>query len=183
MDFFDIKGDVERLLALRGHETADFEPLDELWAHPGASARVMLRQRKIGWCGALHPNVLRALDVDGEVFAFELDLEPLQQREVPQAIPISRFPSIRRDLSFWVPEAVTFAQIRAVVVDVTGNLLQNLVVFDVYQDNKLKKGYKSVAIGLIFQNVSSNLSDEMIDPVIQQVIAGLQHLLDAHIRG
>jgi len=183
VDFFDIKGDVERLLALRGHETADFAPLDEPWAHPGASAKVKLGQRMIGWCGALHPSVLRALDVDGEVFAFELDLEPLQQRESPQAVPVSRFPSIRRDLSFWVPETVTFAEIRAVVVDVTGNLLQNLVVFDVYQDNKLKKGYKSVAIGLIFQNVSSNLSDEIVDPLIQQAIAELQDRLDANLRG
>jgi phenylalanyl-tRNA synthetase beta chain len=127
--------------------------------------------------------VLKALDVDGEVFAFELDLEPLQQRDLHLVAPISRFPSIRRDLSFWVPEAVCFAEIKAVVVDVTGKLLQNLVVFDVYQDNKLKKGYKSVAIGLILQHVSSTLTDEIVDPVIQGAIAGLEDRLGAYLRG
>jgi phenylalanyl-tRNA synthetase beta chain len=183
VDFFDVKGDVESLLALGGHDSAEFEPLAEPWAHPGASARVSLNQHAIGWCGALHPDVLKALDVDGEVFAFELDLEPLQQREVLLAKPVSRLPSIRRDLSFWVPEAVSFAEIRSAVVDVTGNLLQNLVVFDVYQDNNLKKGYKSVAIGLILQHVSSTLTDEMVDPVVKRAITGLEERLGAYLRG
>jgi len=183
VDFFDIKGDVERLLAIGGHDAAEFAPLTEPWAHPGASAQVSLDQRVIGWCGALHPDVLKALDVDGEVFAFELDLEPLQQRELVSAKPVSRLPSIRRDLSFWVPETVSFAEIRSVVVDVAGKLLQNLVVFDVYQDKNLKKGYKSVAIGLILQHVSSTLTDEKIDPVMQNAIAGLEERLGAYLRG
>ncbi len=183
VDFFDIKGDVERLLALRGDETADFVPLDEPWAHPGASAAVVLRGCTMGWCGAIHPSVLKDLDVQGEVFAFELDLDPLQQRELLGATPVSRFPSIRRDLSFWVPEGVTYAQTKAVVTDVAGDLLQKLVVFDVYQDNKLKKGYKSVAIGLILQHVSSTLTDEIVDPVMQQTIAELEQRLGAYLRG
>jgi phenylalanyl-tRNA synthetase beta chain len=82
-----------------------------------------------------------------------------------------------------VPEEVTFAETRAVVMDAAGELLQNLVVFDVYQENKLKKGYKSVAIGLIFQHVSSTLSDEIVDPVMQRTIDGLEQRLGAHLRG
>ncbi len=64
-----------------------------------------------------------------------------------------------------------------------GELLQNLVVFDVYQDIELKKGYKSVAIGLILQHVSSTLTDQAVDPVIQQVIADLDRRLGARLRG
>jgi len=183
VDFYDIKGDVERLSALGGREPADFVPFDAPWVHPGASAQVILKGCIIGWCGAVHPGVLSALDVDSEVFAFELDLELLQRRGSLLVNPVSRFPSIRRDLSFWVPEAVTFAQTRAVVIEAAGELLQNLVVFDVYQDNKLKKGYKSVAIGLILQNVSSTLTDEMVNPVLHRTIAGLEQRLGAQIRG
>ena len=179
LDFFDIKGDVERLLAARGGPAPAFEPLDRTWAHPGLSAAVRIDDRIIGWCGALHPRVLECLEIDGEVHAFELDLEPIRKRDVPIANQISRFPSIRRDLAVWVPEAVPFAAVRACVLDAAGELLQNLVVFDVYHDEKLKKGYKSLAIGLILQNVSSTLTDEDADPVIERVVSGLERDLQA----
>ena len=68
-------------------------------------------------------------------------------------------------------------------MDAAGDLLQNLVVFDVYHDNKLKKGYKSLAIGLILQNVSSTLTDEIVDPVIRQAIVELERQLGATLRG
>jgi phenylalanyl-tRNA synthetase beta chain len=183
VDFYDIKGDVERLLALRGDEKAKFETYDEPWVHPGASARVVLQGGCMGWCGAVHPKVLKALDIDGEVFAFELNLDALQQRDLQLAKPISRFPFIRRDLSFLIPETVNFDEIKSVVTESTGEILQKLLVFDVYQDNKLKKTYKSVAIGLILQHVSSTLTDEIVDPVIQTVINDLEQKLGAHLRG
>jgi len=151
--------------------------------HPGARALVNIDNRPIGWCGAVHPAVLKDLDIEGEVFAFELDMEVLQQRKIAQAGPVSRFPSVRRDIAVWVPNEITFAEIESVVKSVAAQLLQNLVVFDVYRDEILKKGYKSIAIGLILQNVSSTLADEVVDPVIQQAIAALEHRLGAQLRG
>jgi phenylalanyl-tRNA synthetase beta chain len=183
IDYFDIKGDVERLLALRGDGPARFERMHAAWAHPGASASVHLDDQCIGWCGAIHPSVLRSLDIDCEVFAFELDLEPVQKRDVPVARPFSKFPSVRRDIAIWVPEQTTYAEVEACVLDSAGDLLQNLVVFDVYQDEKSKKAYKSLAIGLLLQNVSSTLTDEVADPVIQQVISNLESKLGAELRG
>jgi phenylalanyl-tRNA synthetase beta chain len=183
LDFYDIKGDVERLVALRGDQSAIFEPFNQPWAHPGASAAVVLGGSFIGWCGAIHPSVLKSLDIEGQVFAFELDLDPLQKRELELTKSISRFPSIRRDLSFWLPESVTFDQVESVVTGSIGDLLQKLVIFDVYQENKLKKTYKSVAIGLILQHVSSTLTDEIVDPVVQTVINDLEQHLGASLRG
>jgi phenylalanyl-tRNA synthetase beta chain len=183
LDYFDIKGDVERLLALRGSANVTFERLHAPWAHPGASASVFIDEQCIGWCGAVHPEVLKALDIDTEVFAFELDLEPMQERSIQMAKPYSRFPSIRRDIAIWLPEQTTYAEVRSSVLASAGELLQNLVIFDVYQDQKLKKGYKSLAIGLILQNVSSTLTDDVTDPVIQQVISNLESGLGAELRG
>lgn len=183
LDYFDIKGDVERLLALRGSGEAVFERLHAPWAHPGASASVSVDGQCIGWCGAVHPQVLKSLDIDCEVFAFELDLEPIQQRKVQLARPYSRFPSIRRDIAIWLPEQTSYAEVRACILDSAGELLQNLIVFDVYHDLKSKKGYKSLAIGLILQNVSSTLTDDVTDPVMQQVISNLNSRLSAELRG
>ncbi|MDZ4730702.1 MAG: phenylalanine--tRNA ligase subunit beta, partial [Xanthomonadales bacterium] len=183
MDYFDIKGEVERLLALRGCDEVNFERLHAPWAHPGASASVLIDEQCIGWCGAVHPQVLKSLDIDCEVFAFELDLELIQRRQVQIARPYSKFPSIRRDIAIWLPEQTTYAEVRACILESAGELLQNLVVFDVYHDQKSKKGYKSLAIGLILQNVSSTLTDNVTDPVIQQVISNLHSKLSAELRG
>jgi len=182
-DYFDIKGDVERLLALRGDGQIRFERLHAPWAHPGASASVFLEDQCLGWCGAVHPQVLQSLDISCEVFAFELDLQPLQQRAVQLAKPYSRFPSIRRDVAIWLPEQTTYTEVQSCILESAGELLQNLVVFDVYHDQKLKKGFKSLAIGLILQNVSSTLTDDIADSLIQQVISNLKSRLSAELRG
>ena len=184
LDFFDIKGDVERLFSLRGLAPSPaFSQGDLPWMHPGASALITLGENAIGWCGAVHPEVLKALDIKKGVYAFELDLDLLLKREVPFAKNISRFPSIRRDLALMLPEQVTYQQVRDRITASAGSLLEKVVVFDVYQGENLKKGYKSLAIGLIFKNVSSTLKDEEVDPVIETVVSDLENLLDAQLRG
>lgn len=184
LDFFDVKGDVERLLALRGADPAPvFEPATLPWLHPGAAAVIKLQDRAVGWCGAVHPAVLKGLDIRKAVFGFELDLEPALQREIPFAKEISRFPSIRRDLALLLPNDVSYAQVRRSSAAAAGPLLEKVVVFDVYQGGNLKEGYKSVAIGLIFNDVSSTLRDEDVDPLIEAVVSELGQRLGAQLRG
>jgi len=184
MDFHDIKGDVERLFSLRGDaEQPSFEAGDLSWMHPGASAVISLKNRKIGWCGAVHPKVLKALENKKSVFAFELELNELLSREVPYAKPVSRFPSIRRDIAVLLQNDVTYQEVKNCITSAAGSLLEKMLVFDEYQDDNLKKGYKSLAIGLIFKNVSSTLKDEDVDPLIETVVSVLEKRLGAQLRG
>jgi phenylalanyl-tRNA synthetase beta chain len=184
MDFFDIKGDIERLYAMRGeHGTLAFEPGELPWMHPGASALIKLKNLPVGWCGAVHPSVLKAFDIKKSVFAFELDLEKLLQRDVPFTKDISRFPSVRRDLAILLPNDMTYDQVMDCVTTAAGPLLEKVVVFDVYQGKNLKKGYKSLAIGLIFNNVSSTLKDEDVNQVVETVVSQLEQRLGAQLRG
>jgi phenylalanyl-tRNA synthetase beta chain len=127
--------------------------------------------------------VLKALEVKKTVFAFEMDLEQLVNRDVPFAKEISRFPSVRRDLALLLPDDVSYEQVRKVSADVAGPLLERVTVFDVYQGENLTKGYKSLAIGLIFNDVSSTLKDEDVDSRIAAVIAELEQRLGARLRG
>src|SRR3546814_16339621 len=76
--------------------------------HPGRSADVFRDGVPVGWIGQLHPRLQRALDLDHPVVAFEIDLVPLRERAVPRARPLSKFPSVRRDLAFVVPEQVSW---------------------------------------------------------------------------
>ena len=183
-DFFDVKGDVERLFEMRGAADAPaFEAATLPWLHPGAGAVVSLGGDPVGWCGALHPGVLKAFDIKKSVIAFEFNLERLLERDIPFAKEISRFPSVRRDIAVLLPVDVSYADVEKCIRSSAGPHLERVVLFDVYAGTNLKEGYKSLAIGLIFNNVSSTLRDEDIDPVIAATVADLERSLGAQLRG
>ena len=185
IDFFDIKGEIEQLIAFRGlmSQPIVFEAVDLPWIHPGVGAELRIGNQVFGWCGAVHPSVLKSLKIRETVYFFEIELGTLLQRELPFAKEYSRLPSVRRDLAVMVPEATTYDQLKDCITASAGQLLVNLVLFDVYQGENLKKGYKSLAIGLILQDVSSTLDDEDVDQLIQRVIESLEQRLGAHLRG
>jgi phenylalanyl-tRNA synthetase beta chain len=184
VDFYDLKGDLESVLDLRGEkDKVEFRYLAFPWLHPGQSAAVSIGGHDIGWIGSIHPGILKRLKIKGSVQAFELDLNLLSIREIPSANIISYYPSVRRDLALIVPEKINFSEIRRNVVDLSGDLLKNLVLFDLYSGQNVEIGYKSLAIGLILQSVSCNLTDEVVDSVVQDVVRGLEERLDAQLRG
>jgi len=184
VDFYDLKGDLESILELRGEKgEVNFRYSAYPWLHPGQSACVSIDGVDIGWIGSIHPGVLKRLKIKGSVQAFELDLNILSKREIPSTNNISHYPSVRRDLALIVPENINFSEIRSNVIDLSGDLLTNLVLFDLYSGKNVEKGYKSLAIGLILQSVSCNLTDEVVDSLVQDVVRGLEERLDAQLRG
>jgi len=183
-DFFDTKADVEGLAALTGQAGAfTFVAAAPAWLHPGQAAAVMRDGERIGWVGALHPQIARRLDLEGDVFVFELDVEPLVRRAVPRAQPVSRFPSVRRDLSFELPEDVPFSQVEAAVRGAAGDVLADLVLFDRYAGANLGSGVKSLAIGLILQDRYRTLTDQDADRVVADAVAALESGCKAKLRG
>ena len=184
IDFFDMKGDLEALLSMKGEAgVAEFIPAELPWMHPGACAIVRMHGNDIGWVGAVHPTVLKKFEVKKSVYAFEIDLEHLLSRDVPFAKEISRFPSVRRDIAVMLPIDVNYMTVDKCIRDAAGPHLESVRVFDVYQGENLKEGYKSLAIGLIFNNVSSTLRDEDVDPAIKGVVDRLELRLGAQLRG
>ncbi len=184
LDFFDLKRDIQSLLDLRGDTgSSEFTHAEYAWLHPGQSAAVSVDQGLIGWAGAIHPGILAQLDIRLPVLAFELDLYGLLKREILYAKNISQFPSVRRDLAFLVPDGVIYQQVRDCVAEIAGELLANLLIFDVYTGQNVEKGYKSLAIGLILQDVSCTLTDEVVDSLMLKVIRALESGLNAQHRG
>ncbi|TAK37888.1 MAG: phenylalanine--tRNA ligase subunit beta [Lysobacteraceae bacterium] len=181
VDFHDLKGDLESLAALSGARL-EFRPSAPSWAHPGRSAEVLRDGVVLGWIGQLHPALQRTLDLDAEVVAFELDLAPLLQRPLPRAGGLSRFPSVRRDLAFVLPEQVAWADLAASVKAAAGPILKDLRLFDRYQGKGVESGFKSLAMGLILQDESRTLTDSDVDAVVAAVTASLQREHGASIR-
>jgi len=181
VDFHDLKGDLDSLAAL-SDATLEYRPSQSVAGHPGRSADVFRDGQKIGWIGQLHPRLQRALDLETDVIAFELDLEPLLSRAVAKAGSLSRFPSVRRDLAFVVPDAVSWATVAASVRAAAGPFLRDMVLFDRYIGKGVETGFKSLAMGLILQESSRTLTDREIDAVVAEVTVALQRDHGASIR-
>ena len=184
VDFFDVKGDVGSLLELTQVSAEfSFAPAEAAWLHPGQSAQLRRGELLVGHIGALHPERLRALGIDADVYVFELDVTAIQPRPVPQAQPVSRFPSVRRDIAVVVPETVVYAQIEACVRSAVGEGLSELLVFDEYSGPNLGSGVKSLAIGLILQNSYRTLTDADADQSVAAAVAALTAGCQAKLRG
>jgi phenylalanyl-tRNA synthetase beta chain len=186
VDFFDVKGDVEALLAGTGasgeftFEAAESgESLSCL--HPGRAARIRRNGKQAGWIGELHPTLVREFDFTYTPVLFELDVESLQVSR-PVFEELSRFPSVRRDLAIVLEEGVPLSALRERVVLAASSLLRSFRIFDVYRGPGVEAGRKSVALGLIFQDITRTLTDEDADRAVASVVAELRVSLNARIR-
>jgi phenylalanyl-tRNA synthetase beta chain len=183
IDFYDVKGDVERLLALAADERAvHFEPGSLACLRPGRSARIFRNAVPIGWLGELHPRLVKALSLNNTLFVFELEIEPAFIGKRLQFNKISRFPSVRRDLAVVVDESVPLAVLQENVTVSASGLLSELRVFDVYRGPGVDFGRKSIALGLILQDSSRTLTDVDADAVVASVVTRLRDVLTATIR-
>ncbi len=181
VDFFDLKGDIEQLLAevseLRFVATA--HPM----LHPGKCAQVFAGETALGWAGAIHPAVAARLSVPKGLYLFELDLHPVQQSTIPGFTPLSKFPMIRRDLAIVLDEQIPAQHVLdSVVESVDGGLLRELRLFDLYQGEHLGQGEKSLAFGLFLQHDERTLTDDEVDAIVQQVVEALQTRHGAQLR-
>jgi phenylalanyl-tRNA synthetase beta chain len=184
LDFYDVKADVESALALAGHRSnVGFRQLASAHLHPGQSAEILLDGKAAGQIGGLHPRLLKALDLDCDVYVFELDLAALSTGQVPRARVLSRFPSLRRDIAVVLPVEVSYAAVEACVRGALGPQLAEVVVFDQYLGANLGSGAKSLAIGLILQDDSRTLTDEDADRSMAQALAALERECQARLRG
>lgn len=183
VDFFDIKSTLEGLLAL-AEPTAEiiFEPTSMVALHPGQAARVLRDGRDIGYIGAVHPRLAAELDIDVPCFVFEVDILSAFASNTTVSEPISRFPSVRRDIAVLVDESVPAAALAATARAAAGSLLSDLIVFDVYQGKGIEPGLKSVALGLILLDSSRTLTDEDSDGVVASIVAQLHRNHGAKLR-
>ena len=182
-DFYDLKGDLAALLAATGEAQSlfTFETGSLPALHPGRAARVLRCGQEVGWMGELHPMLVQQLDFTYPPVLFELAVDALAVKRSSYQ-EISRFPQVRRDLAVVVDESVTLSTLAERVTLAASNLLRGLRVFDVYRGPGLEPGRKSVALGLIFQDISRTLTDDDVERLMASVVANLRESLNARIR-
>jgi len=126
--------------------------------------------------------VEKKLGLGGNVLLFEIHLNELLEGRLPAFQPLSKFPSIRRDIAIVVAETVGFDQVEACVRGAAPEILQDIVLFDVYTGDKVDSGLKSLAFGLILQGTSYTLTDQEVDEAVARILASLEQQLNAQLR-
>ncbi|VAW68005.1 Phenylalanyl-tRNA synthetase beta chain [hydrothermal vent metagenome] len=182
IDFFDIKADLEAILSLSGCKNIYFEKASHPALHPGQSARIFKQNQAIGWIGALHPNTQKTLDISPPVYVFEVDQQALLEGTVPAFKALSKYPEVRRDLAILVKQEISVESMVKSIKSVTSEIIQEIILFDVYTGERIEDGLKSVALGLILQGFSSTLTDEDVEKEILRIITVLNDRYGATLR-
>ncbi|ODV11455.1 MAG: phenylalanine--tRNA ligase subunit beta [Thiobacillus sp. SCN 64-317] len=178
VDFFDLKGDLERLV---GH------PLDTQRGahpalHPGQSAEVRVDGRAIGWMGMLHPRLVQTFDLPAAPMLFELDSRALALRDVPRHASLSRFPQVRRDLAFVLDAHTPAGELLAALREAAPGSVQAIEVFDDYRGKGMKESQKSLAIRVVMQDTERTLTDRDVEDAVQKLVNAALRQCNAGLR-
>ena len=185
VDFFDVKGDVEALLAPR---QARFVAVEHPAFHPGRCARVVVDGRDVGVIGELHPKWRQAYDLPLAPVLFELDAAVLAERVVPSFTSVPKMQSVFRDLALVVKDDVAHeAMMAAIAAAKTEGLVKGARLFDIYKPKAPVQGMaddeRSLAVRVELRDDEQTLTDERIDGAMKAVQAVLAESVGARVRG
>ncbi len=186
LDFFDLKGVVETLAEALHLPGATYQPSTWPALHPGRSALLSASGKEIGHFGLLHPKVAESYELGGkQVLVAELDVEALRAALPPRFpyAPVPRFPAALRDVALVVAEGVTAERIATEIRAAGAGLLRAVRLFDLYRDDKIGAGNKSLAYALTYQAEDRTLTDKEVDKAHKKIEDRLKHVLKAQIRG
>jgi phenylalanyl-tRNA synthetase beta chain len=184
LDFFDLKGIVEALLADLRLGGVSYRPVKEPHLHPGKGAEVVAGDRRLGVLGELHPKVAEAFGLSGRsVLVAEIDLEALRAAVPPRFayVPVPRFPAALRDVAVIVEESIPAERVAAEIRAGGGELLRDVRLFDVYRGESISAGTKSLAFALAYQ-ADRTLTDKEVERAHKGIEGRLRHVLQGQIR-
>ncbi|MFK7974894.1 MAG: phenylalanine--tRNA ligase subunit beta [Halioglobus sp.] len=182
-DFYDLKGDLESLLAMTGEaESFDFVASERTALHPGQTASVTRNGQSVGFLGRLHPSVASEMGLSAPLYVCEVDLEAVLSAALPAFSELSKFPEVRRDIAIIVDKSVPSAQLLKDVRECSGTYLTDLRLFDVYTGKGIDPKRKSLGLGLTFRDQSRTLGDDDVNPIVGQVIDLLEKNYNAELR-
>ncbi|MBP5261662.1 MAG: phenylalanine--tRNA ligase subunit beta, partial [Clostridiales bacterium] len=183
--FYDTRDVIEELFKVLGIKSYSFEPCqDDPSFHPGCTASVIINGKPCGVIGIIHPDVASAFDAPEKTCVFDIEVAPLVKAShldrTYKSIP--KFPAIPRDLSLLVSKDVSVNKIIKTAKSAGGKHLEDCEFFNVYEDEKLGKDVKAVAISLTFRSPDKTLADSDIAPDIANILSKLEEKCGAKLR-
>jgi len=179
VDFYDVKGDIEALLA---PSELRFEKLAHPALHPGRAARVLLDGRDIGNIGELHPEWVQKYDLTVAPVLFELEFDALKASVVPAYAEVSKFPVVVRDMAVVVDRNLALQSLFDGLKQQLPALVTDLQLFDVYAGKGVPENKKSLAFRIVMQDTQRTLLDSEVDAAMQQLVSCLEQTFSAQLR-
>lgn len=184
VDFFYLKGIVANLLHELGVANESYQAVAMPDMHPGRTAAIYAGETYLGFIGEVHPNTAKEYKLKQRVYVFELDLQKVIElpKEAKLYTPVSKYPSITRDIALAVSTDVTNQQIEDCIRKNGGAFLKDIKLFDVYQGEHIMAGFKSLAYTLVYSDPNATLQDEAVTKAFEKVQAKLVEEFEADIR-
>ncbi len=185
LDVLDATGALETLMGELGVSTWSLGSPLAFPFHPGRSAEIVVDGVVAGTVGELHPRAAGRLEIEGRVAVAELDLDAVRAATAPDAFvvrDVPRFPPVRRDLAFLVPESAPAGRVQRALEDAAGGLLGECVLFDVFRGGAVPEGMKSLAFTLDLRAPDRTLTGEETEPVIDAIVSSLRDAFGARLR-
>ena len=186
LDFFDLKGIIETLLADLHVADVKYQPSLAGFLQPGMGASVTASDKALGDFGMMHPQVAERVGLGGRaVLVADLDVEALQAAAALRFnyAPVPRFPPALRDIAIVIPEEVTAERIVGEIRSAGGDLLRDSRLFDLYRGDSIAPGMKSLAYALTYQAGDRTLTDKEVDKAHKKIEDRLKQVFKAQIRG
>jgi phenylalanyl-tRNA synthetase beta chain len=184
-DIFAIKNDIENIFkAIDKTAILEFRSDQVKMLHPGCTACIYYKNLPVGYLGKIHPNIQNSLEINKAVYLFEIDLSFLESKIDLKFKNISKFPAIERDISLVITKDIKWADIKSKIWDIGANsILKDVKLFDIYDGEGIATGYMSLALHMVFQDISRTLVEEEVEVLLQRIIVNLEQNFNAKLRG
>jgi phenylalanyl-tRNA synthetase beta chain len=185
VDFFDLKGAVETLLEGLGIPDVTFSPenLSAFASYLRYGARVFSGKHELGVLGELQPDIGQRLDLEGEIYVFNLNFTALVQSSIPPLFtPLPRYPAVYRDIALVLPTSVPAARVAEALYEYGRPWLVEARLFDVYAGDPVPPGKRSLAFRLSYRDPERTLTDDLVNTHHQALVTALEKILGAKLR-
>lgn len=184
-DYYDLKGILELIWERFDLPQPEYTRSNRPYLHPGQSAEVLLEGKNIGYFGQVHPEVLKRYDLAKKVYLMELNLNIVAERINTKITfePLPKFPAVERDLALVLPQKINADRIIARIKEISGNLVERVELFDVYQGEQVGPDQRSLAFSITYRSKERTLNDSEVNELQAELLRKLNAEFGAAVRG
>ena len=179
-DFFTMKGVVEDILYSAGLKNkVSYNPENKkTFLHPGRQADIIYDGVVVGYLGEVHPTVSGSYGIGQRAYVAVLDMPEITERATfdKKYLGIAKYPAVSRDLSMVMKKDVLVGDIEEIIAQKGGQYLESYELFDLYEGEQIKEGYKSVAYSITFRAKDKTLEENDITEAMNRILKQLESI-------
>lgn len=179
VDFLSVKGIIEEFFNSIKIKNYDIKATKDVqYYHPGRCAEFFINEKSIGYLGEIHPTVLENYNIKTRAYIFEFSVKDLflNSNSDVEFIPIPKFPAVKRDLALVCDENLPVFELKKIIIDSAGDILEDAELFDIYIGEQIEKGKKSVAFNISLRSKESTLSEEQVSATMKRIVKAFEKI-------